>query len=65
MDLKNILSQNWEKFLNFLDGFEKQRFLIMLEDINKYRVDAHAKDIEDEDFKQLRIHFDKLEKLEI
>lgn len=65
LDLKNILSQNWENFLNFLDGFEKQRFLIMLEDINKYRVDAHAKDIEDEDFKQLRIHFDKLEKLEI
>jgi alkylhydroperoxidase/carboxymuconolactone decarboxylase family protein YurZ len=65
LDLKNILNQNWDKFLNFLCDFEKQRFLIMLDDINKYRVDAHAKDIEDEDFKQLRIHFDKLEKLEM
>jgi hypothetical protein len=36
---------------------------MILDDLNKYRVDAHAKDIDETDFKQIRIYFDKLESL--
>ena len=37
--------------------------MLILEILYKYRVDAHAKDIDETDFKQIRIYFDKLESL--
>ena len=46
-----------------IHDFEKVKFLMILDDLNKYRVDAHAKDIDETDFKQIRIYFDKLESL--
>lgn len=63
IDLRNIFNKNWEKFSNLLNDFEKSKFLMILDEINKYRVDAHAKDIDETDFKQIRIYFDKLESL--
>lgn len=63
IDLRNILNKNWDKFSNVLHDFEKVKFLMILDDLNKYRVDAHAKDIDETDFKQIRIYFDKLESL--
>lgn len=36
---------------------------MILDNVNKYRVDAHAKDISETDFKQIRLHFEKLEQL--
>ena len=63
MDLINIFNKNWDKFSNILIDFEKQNFLMILDNVNKYRVDAHAKDISETDFKQIRLHFEKLEQL--
>ena len=60
-DLINILKRNWPVFENTF-GMRKQKIEIMLEEINKVgRPDAHAKDIDEIDFNQLRIYFDKLE----
>lgn len=63
LDLKNIISREWESFKNLFEGLDKNRFTIMMEDINNCRADAHAKSIEDTDFNQLRLHFEKFEKL--
>jgi hypothetical protein len=39
---------------------EKIRIIFVLENINDFRVDAHAKSIADKDFQQLRLGVEKL-----
>ena len=43
---------------------QKNKVEVMLNDINEAgRSDAHAKEIEENDFQQLRLHFSKLEEI--
>lgn len=61
LELISILSKNWEDFKNVFE-FEKSKFTNMLQDINSIgRPDAHAKNISEDDFVQLRLHFNKIE----
>ncbi|MEZ9627504.1 hypothetical protein [Aliivibrio fischeri] len=61
LELINILSRNWDEFKNVFE-FEKTKLITMLNDINTIgRPDAHAKNIEQDDFIQLRLYFKKIE----
>lgn len=61
LDLKNLISKEWDTFKNIFD-MEKNKVMVILDDINSCgRPDAHAKCINSDDFKQLRLHFKKLE----
>jgi hypothetical protein len=60
-DLKNLINKEWETFKNIFD-MEKNKILVILDDINSYgRPEAHAKCVTNDDFAQLRLHFNKLE----
>ena len=64
LDLKQCIERYWENdFKNLFENTDKNRFSMMMDDINKFRVDAHCKDIDKDDFQQLRINFSKLEKV--
>ncbi|MCT7444619.1 AAA-like domain-containing protein [Aliarcobacter cryaerophilus] len=64
LDLKNIINKNWDIFEKIFEKIDKNRILFLLDDINQYgRPDAHAKKISDDNFMQLRIHFNTLEKI--
>jgi hypothetical protein len=61
LDLLNVVSKNWDSFKHVFE-FEKTKFTTMLTEINTIgRPDAHAKNITEDDFLQLRLHFKKLE----
>ncbi len=63
LDLINIVKREWDDLKNIFD-MEKNKVVVMLEDINDYgRSDAHANDVSGDDFTQLRLYFAKLEKL--
>lgn len=63
LELINIINREWDSFKNIFE-VEKERLLIILNDINTLgRAGAHAKTIEQTDFEQLRLHFNKLEKI--
>ena len=60
-DLKNLITREWDTFVNIFD-IDKNKLLVIMDDINSCgRPDAHAKCIKDDDFTQLRLHFKKLE----
>jgi len=61
-DLRKIIIKEWELFKNIF-GNDKDAFNNYLTIINKYRIDAHAKNIKDDEFNLIRIYFDKIEKL--
>lgn len=62
-ELTSIVIREWGSFQNVLD-MEKGKFSFIVDDINRLgRPDAHAKDIQPEDFEQLRLHFKRLESL--
>lgn len=62
-ELTSIVIREWGSFQNVLD-MEKGKFSFIVDDINRLgRPDAHAKDIQPEDFEQLRLHFKRLENL--
>lgn len=63
IEIMNLVTREWGCFSNVFDPIEKSRFVFMMEDINKLRADAHAKDIEMHDFEQIRLHFEKFEKV--
>ncbi len=64
LDLKNIIIKNWTIFTNIFEGYEKNKITIVFDEINsKGRPDAHAKDITNNNFTQLRLHFDLLEEI--
>lgn len=61
LELINIIKREWETFENVF-GLDKSKLAMMLEEINtKGRPDAHAKNIDEDDFQQLRLYFKKLE----
>lgn len=61
-DLRMVIDREWETFKNIF-SLEKSRLLLILDDINTLRADAHAKDIPDDEFQQARLHFSKIEKV--
>jgi len=63
LELMNLISREWVSFSNVFEGVDKNRFLMMMNDINGLRVDAHAKEVDRHDFDQIRLHFEKFEKI--
>lgn len=62
-ELTNVIEKEWAVFEKVFE-MEKPRLSLMLNDINKYgRNDAHAKDIDDDIFIQLRLHYKQLERI--
>jgi hypothetical protein len=60
LDLINIINREWEVFKNVFE-IDKNKLLVMLNDVNTLRKDAHSNFINDDDFAQLRIYFNKLD----
>nr|QNO42492.1 hypothetical protein ILFDIHEO_00002 [Methanosarcinales archaeon ANME-2c ERB4] len=60
-ELTTILVKNWDFFQNWLNR-DLDDVKIWLNTINEFRIDAHAKDIDEEELAFLRICFKKLEK---
>ncbi len=61
LDLITIIDREWECFINVFD-LDKEKFMFVLKEINEIgRPDAHAKNVMDDDFQQLRLHFKKIE----
>ncbi len=61
LELKNIINREWDSFQNIFE-MEKDKVLLMLDEINSVgRPEAHAKNIEQSDFEQMRLYFNKLE----
>lgn len=59
-DLKKIISKYWDDFKH-LFGSDQPRFNTYMSNINKYRVDAHAKDISDDEMSEFRVSAKKIE----
>lgn len=52
LELKNIITREWETFKNIFE-LEKTKVEVILDEINAGRFDAHAKFIQDDHFLQL------------
>ena len=61
LDLAKIISKEWDVFKNIFSNSKRETFQ-GLDFINQSRVDAHAKDITDEEFAYFRICMSKIEK---
>lgn len=59
-DLKKIIEKYWSYF-EFVFGKDKEAFSTYMKSINKFRADAHAKDISDEEMNFVRVCFTKVE----
>jgi len=59
-DLRKIISKEWEVFENIF-GKDKNDFLTYMNNINKYRVDAHAKQISDDEMSLFRVSISNIE----
>lgn len=53
--LKQIYIKNWTQFQNFFD--DKNKFMFYADHINQFRVDAHSKNISEDDLALLRVAF--------
>lgn len=63
LELANIIKKEWETFQHIFD-MDKSKVTLMLEEINQTgRPDAHAKNVDKNDFDQLRLYFNKLEEI--
>ena len=60
ISMSKILSKNWECFKNIF-GPNKDQFLSDMQTINTFRIDAHAKDIMDEEFAVFRLSARRVE----
>lgn len=61
LDLINIIKKNWNELSNTFE-MDKNKLIYILDEINSIgRPDAHAKDISEDDFTQVRLHFKGIE----
>ncbi|WP_289091583.1 hypothetical protein [uncultured Bacteroides sp.] len=60
-DLRKIISKHWDEFKHIF-GNDNETFNSYMKNINKYRADAHAKDISDDEMSEFRISASKIEK---
>lgn len=64
LDLINIIKKEWEECFKNIFTFDKEKIMLILNDINTLgRPDAHAKDISKDDFTQVRLHFNSIDKI--
>lgn len=59
-DLRKVISKHWNLFQNIFEK-DQQRFNTYMNNINKYRADAHAKSISDEEMSEFRVSATKIE----
>ena len=59
-DLKKIIEKEWGCF-EFVFGRDRESFSAHMTCVNKYRIDAHAKDITDDEMQYFRVCMKKLE----
>lgn len=59
-DLRKIVSKEWNNFENIF-GKNKSEFDTYMTNVNKYRKDAHAKSISDDEMSLFRVSISKLE----
>jgi hypothetical protein len=59
-DLKKIINKNWANFEHIF-GRDKEGFSTYMAAINKYRVEAHAKEITDDEMSYFRVCATKIE----
>ena len=59
-DLKKIIAKDWEHFENIF-GKDKNEFTTYMNNINKYRADAHAKQISDDEMSLFRVSISNIE----
>jgi hypothetical protein len=59
-DLRKIIISKYDLFKNIFD-YDKTELDKKLNGVNKYRVDAHAKNITWNEFSLLRVYFDEIE----
>ncbi len=61
LELKNLINREWNSFQNIFE-MEKEKVMLILNEINSIgRPEAHAKNIQQSDFEQMRLYFKKLE----
>lgn len=60
-DLRKVIMKEWDLFKNIF-GKDKNTFDNYMTTINKHRIDAHAKKINDEEFNLIRIYFSRIER---
>jgi len=61
LDLANLYVKEFPLFENIFDK-NSDKFIKSMQHINTYRIDAHAKDIDEDDFQMLILEFNWLEK---
>jgi len=61
-DLRKIISKEWNTFMHIFDK-DNDTFNSHMKAINKYRTDAHAKELKKDEFAYLRVCFSKIERL--
>jgi hypothetical protein len=59
-DLRKIINKEWESFENIF-GRDKNDFNTYMNNVNKYRVDTHAKTISDDEMSLFRVSITKIE----
>ncbi|MDH4318954.1 MAG: hypothetical protein OEV64_11225 [Desulfobulbaceae bacterium] len=59
-DISKIINKHWDSFSNVL-GRNKEKVLRDLDTINELRIDAHAKEITDEEMAVFRVSADRIE----
>lgn len=63
LELKNLVSREWDSFKNVFE-MDKGKLILMLDEINAIgRPEAHAKNIQQSDFEQMRLYFNRLESI--
>ncbi|KVG66369.1 hypothetical protein WS80_10435 [Burkholderia pseudomultivorans] len=60
LELIQLLSREWESFKHIFP-FDKSKVILMLEEINSMRRDAHSNEISSDILSELRIYFSKLD----
>lgn len=60
LELVQLLSREWESFKHIFP-FDKSKAVLMLEEINSMRRDAHSNEISSETLNELRIYFGKFD----
>lgn len=61
IDLKNLIAKEWALFDKIF--MDKQKFINSMDFINAFRIDAHAKEIEEAEYSYLIHTLDQMEKL--
>jgi|SRR5690554_5968533 len=63
MDLIKIIMKHYDNIFKNIFGTNKDETKVALENINKYRADAHAKNIDSDEMDFFRVNISKIEKI--